>query len=61
MDEPPVVSCPYCGERVEVAIDPSAGSHATIEDCTVCCHPMELRVEVGRGGEVIVEARRDDE
>ena len=46
---------------MEVQVDPSAGSHTTIEDCTVCCHPMELHVEVGRDGTLMVEARRDDE
>ena len=61
MDDPLPVACPYCGERVEVTVDPSAGSYATIEDCAVCCHPMELRVVVGRAGEVTVEALRDDE
>lgn len=61
MHEPPAVRCPYCGEVVEVQVDPSAGSHTTIEDCTVCCHPMELHVEVGRDGTLMVEARRDDE
>jgi len=59
--EPPAVRCPYCGEVVEVNVDPSAGPHTTVEDCTVCCHPMELRVTVDRDGEVAVEARRDDE
>jgi len=61
VSEEPVVRCPYCSEVVEVNVDPSSGSHTTIEDCTVCCHPMELRVVVDRDGEVIVEARRDDE
>jgi len=46
---------------VDVQVDPSAGPHTTIEDCTVCCHPMELRVAVGRDGGITVEARRDDE
>jgi hypothetical protein len=46
---------------VEVQVDPSAGTHTTIEDCTVCCHPMELIVTVTRGDTTTVEARRDDE
>ncbi len=61
MHEPPAVRCPYCGEVVEVQVDPSGGSHATIEDCTVCCRPMELSVVVERDGELTVEAHRDDE
>ena len=61
MDELTTVCCPYCGEQVEVHVDPSAGPHTTIEDCAVCCHPMELSVAVERDGTIRVEARRDDE
>ncbi|HBB41709.1 MAG: hypothetical protein COW73_08290 [Nitrospirae bacterium CG18_big_fil_WC_8_21_14_2_50_70_55] len=61
MAEPPRVPCPYCGEVVSVQVDPSAGGYTTIEDCAVCCQPMELRVTVEPGGEITVEARRDDD
>lgn len=61
MDEPRAVRCPYCGEVVEIHIDPSAGSHTTIEDCAVCCRPMELSVVVNRDSTVTVEAMRDDD
>ncbi len=61
MDELPAVRCPYCGEEVEVAVDPSTGSHDTIEDCAVCCRPMELSVVVDRDGAVTMKAHRDDD
>jgi hypothetical protein len=54
--------CPYCGEGFETAVDVSAGSHDTIEDCPVCCHPIELHVEIDGNGDLSgIEARRDDE
>jgi transcription elongation factor Elf1 len=34
------VSCPFCGERIEIAIDLSAGGQEYTEDCQVCCQPM---------------------
>jgi len=34
--------CPYCGERIEVIVDDSAGDQRYIEDCQVCCRPIEL-------------------
>lgn len=52
------VHCPACGEPLELAIDPSAGSQAYVEDCQVCCRPMLVRVAIGADGalEVTVEA-----
>ncbi|WP_425459959.1 CPXCG motif-containing cysteine-rich protein [Hydrocarboniclastica marina] len=39
-----VAGCPYCGERLELLIDPSGGSQEYTEDCQVCCQPMVVRV-----------------
>jgi len=46
------VTCPYCGERVMIAVDPSEGSSQTyVEDCQVCCQPWQVHVSVDdRGG-----------
>lgn len=32
--------CPYCGEPIELVIDPSMESQEYIEDCFVCCRPI---------------------
>ena len=54
--------CPYCGEAVDTLIDESAGSHRTIEDCRVCCRPVELDIRFDAAGDFAgLEARRDDE
>ena len=55
------IDCPYCGERIELDIDTSAGSQDYIEDCQVCCRPIQLHLTVTEGGAFQVEARRDDE
>lgn len=44
------VQCPYCGERFETAVDLSAGSFSYVEDCQVCCQPIELVGEVDDAG-----------
>ncbi|MBT8083934.1 MAG: CPXCG motif-containing cysteine-rich protein [Woeseia sp.] len=36
------VRCPYCGERMHIVIDTSAGDQAYIEDCQICCRPMRV-------------------
>lgn len=57
-----VVSCPYCGEPVEIAVDPT-NLGEMVHDCEVCCRPWSLRVERDRhdpDGAVRVTARRLD-
>ncbi|RVU84432.1 CPXCG motif-containing cysteine-rich protein [Leucothrix sargassi] len=34
------VSCPYCGEGLEVLLDPEDVGQEYIEDCQVCCRPI---------------------
>ena len=37
--------CPYCGEIVEIALDPGSGSRQEyVEDCQVCCRPWQVFV-----------------
>lgn len=44
------VQCPYCGESFETTVDLSAGSTSYIEDCQVCCQPIELSLEAADEG-----------
>lgn len=43
------VTCPHCWETIEVLIDLSAGEQSYIEDCSVCCRPITLTVNVADG------------
>jgi hypothetical protein len=55
------VTCPYCGEAFTTAIDLSAGSQTYIEDCQVCCQPIEMRLAVTAAGEFAsLQAERID-
>ena len=57
-----VVKCPYCGELVEIALDPgSGGQQAYIEDCAVCCRPWNVHVTYHDDGsaDVLVDASDD--
>jgi transcription elongation factor Elf1 len=47
------IDCPYCGESFSSQADLSAGSQRYIEDCAVCCRPIEIAIEVGDDGELI--------
>jgi len=55
------LQCPYCGERFETAVDLSAGPFNYVEDCQVCCQPIDLKSEMDdRGAFVGVIASRAD-
>ena len=43
------VQCPYCGESFDTVVDLSSGSTSYIEDCQVCCQPIEFSLEVEDG------------
>ena len=56
-----VVHCPYCGEAFETGTDTSAGSCTYVEDCQVCCQPMEMELRVNDDGTLReLVARRGD-
>lgn len=41
--------CPYCWENISVLLDPSVRKQELIEDCEVCCNPLEIRAEFNDG------------
>jgi Cysteine-rich CPXCG len=45
------VTCPYCGEGFETSADASAGPCKYVEDCQVCCQPIEMELRVDENGE----------
>lgn len=36
------INCPFCGESISVLLDLSAGGQSYIEDCQVCCRPIQI-------------------
>ena len=53
--------CPYCGERITILVDDSVEHQQYIEDCEVCCRPMEIHVHISSGGTCTVEVRAENE
>jgi hypothetical protein len=58
MSEEFAVICPYCGEEVEIYVEPDV-SGSFVQDCEVCCNPWRVRV-FGRGDERYVDITRGD-
>ena len=54
------VYCPYCGESLQVLVDPSEIGDSYIEDCQVCCAPINFTVGEA-GGEIYLEVSSQDE
>ena len=55
------VHCPYCGEAFGTTVDVSAGSSTYVEDCQVCCQPIEMELRVTDAGlfEELIATRGD--
>ena len=39
-------TCPSCGEEISMVLDLSVSRHTYIEDCEVCCTPVEISYTV---------------
>jgi len=58
MDDTHIVTCPYCGEEVEIYVEPDVrGSY--VQDCEVCCNPWMVRVSRDEDGLSVEVARAD--
>lgn len=49
--------CPYCWEKINSQIDARNGSDAFIEDCIVCCNPLEFHYEIEAETLISLEVR----
>jgi Cysteine-rich CPXCG len=46
------ITCPHCGEVFPLQIDTSESDQSLIEDCSVCCRPINLTVHCQPGAVV---------
>jgi cysteine-rich CPXCG protein len=49
---PTEVACLHCGEVFLVQVDTSEAEQSLVEDCAVCCRPIQLNVRC-RPGEIL--------
>lgn len=52
------VTCPWCFEPVEILLEPEPEAGEWVEDCGVCCHPIQLAAFAGPDGTVELAAER---
>ena len=56
-----IVQCPYCGENIDLLVDQSVPQQTYIEDCQVCCRPVNFDVAVDPGGSIEVKLTNENE
>lgn len=58
MDDEFYVTCPYCGEEIQIYVEPDVRG-TFVQDCEVCCNPWQVTVWWD-SGERYVDVRRGD-
>ncbi len=49
-------TCPYCWKEISFLLDTSVQGQTYIEDCEVCCNPIEITYEISDGEVTLFEA-----
>ncbi len=57
-----ILDCPYCGETSRLSVDLTDQSRSFIEDCEVCCQPIQVTLHVDDCGRLrqLSTRRMDD-
>ena len=53
------VTCPYCGETVEIYLEPDVMG-TLVQDCEVCCNPCQVTVVRDAWGDPEIRIERTD-
>lgn len=53
--------CPYCWETISMLVDTSIEEQCYIEDCEVCCNPIQITVSVYEGEITRLDAESIDQ
>lgn len=51
-------TCPYCWERISMILDSSEEESNYIEDCEICCRPIEINFRFYNEHLVSFEAKK---
>jgi transcription elongation factor Elf1 len=51
-------TCPFCGESISMVLEELYGAQSYVEDCQVCCNPIQISFDVEDGEIVDIRAER---
>ncbi len=54
------IHCPYCGEPISIELDLSVESQSYIEDCQVCCQPIQISYTAESGELTQINVEQDN-
>lgn len=57
MEELHFFMCPHCWQRISMTLDLSVTCQAYVEDCEVCCRPIEVSYAASEGAVEYFTAR----
>ena len=52
-----IFQCPYCWEEISMLLDTSIPRQTYVEDCEICCNPLEVTVEFRDNELMLFEAK----
>jgi len=55
------VQCPHCWEQFNLLVDTSIELQEYVEDCEICCRPIDFSIAVDENGIASVDARLQHE
>ena len=55
------ITCPYCWEAIEIAVDLSVETQHQVEDCSVCCRPIVIRYSAADGQLVALDVTAENQ
>ena len=50
-------SCPYCAAPISMLVDPSVPAQTYVEDCEVCCNPVQVAYQADGDAVTAFDAR----
>ena len=48
--------CPYCGQWISFLLEGLYGAQSYVEDCQVCCQPIQITYSTGEDQTVVLES-----
>jgi transcription elongation factor Elf1 len=51
-------TCPYCWESITMLLDLTVADQNYVEDCEVCCNPINLRFRTEQGEIAVFDAQQ---
>ncbi|GLR74500.1 CPXCG motif-containing cysteine-rich protein [Aliivibrio sifiae] len=55
------IRCPYCNESIVILIDQEDRNQEYIDDCSVCCRPIQIQVTTNDTDELVVIVNDENE